>query len=100
MKRLVTSGAGYIGSVVAHQLNLGNGSGYSNRQVLATVREVTGRDFPVTTGPRRPGDPAVCIASSAKASDQLGWTPQRPDLADIIDDAWDFHRTVHGDSRT
>ncbi|MFD0360265.1 UDP-glucose 4-epimerase GalE [Nocardia sp. GCM10030253] len=78
--------------------NLGNGSGYSNRQVLDTVREVTSRDFPVTTAPRRPGDPAVCVASSAKAGDRFGWKPQRPDLADIIGDAWNFHLAVHGDT--
>lgn len=76
--------------------NLGNGSGYSNRQVLDTVREVTGRDFPVHFGPRRPGDPAVCVAASGKAGARLGWKPQRPDLADIVSDAWDFHRSVHG----
>ncbi|MGO4615545.1 UDP-glucose 4-epimerase GalE [Nocardia sp. 2YAB30] len=77
--------------------NLGNGSGYSNRQVLDTVREVTGRDFPVSYADRRPGDPAVCVAASEKAGDRLGWKPQRPDLADIIGDAWDFHRAVYGD---
>ncbi|WP_051175450.1 NAD-dependent epimerase/dehydratase family protein [Nocardia exalbida] len=77
--------------------NLGNGSGYSNRQVLDTVREDTGRDFPVHYGPRRPGDPAVCVAASGKADARLGWKPQRPDLADIVSDAWHFHRSVYGD---
>ncbi|MGY2093054.1 UDP-glucose 4-epimerase GalE [Nocardia gipuzkoensis] len=75
--------------------NLGNGQGHSNQQVLDTVREVTGADFPVHIEGRRPGDPAVCIASSEKAQRELGWKPQRPDLADIITDAWQFHRTVH-----
>ncbi|MGY2119312.1 UDP-glucose 4-epimerase GalE [Nocardia gipuzkoensis] len=75
--------------------NLGNGQGHSNQQVLDTVREVTGADFPVHIEGRRPGDPAVCIASSEKAQRELGWKPQRPDLADIITDAWQFHQTVH-----
>ncbi|MEV6391349.1 UDP-glucose 4-epimerase GalE [Nocardia xishanensis] len=76
--------------------NLGNGDGYSNRQVLDTVREVTGRDFPVYDADRRPGDPAVCIANSDKAAVELGWKPQRPNLSDIVADAWEFHRTVYG----
>jgi UDP-glucose 4-epimerase len=73
--------------------NLGNGNGYSNRQVLDTVTTVTGRNFPVTTAARRPGDPAICIAASGKAHTRLGWKPQRPNLTDIISDAWEFHRT-------
>lgn len=77
--------------------NLGNGSGYSKGQVLDTVREVTGRDFPVHYGPRRPGDPAVCAAVGGKAAARLGWKPQRPDLAAIVSDAWHFHRSVYGD---
>ncbi|MGW5317894.1 UDP-glucose 4-epimerase GalE [Nocardia thailandica] len=73
-------------------INLGNGHGHTNRQVLDAVREVTGQDFPVRVGDRRPGDPAICIASSEKAHRVLGWKPQRPDLADIVSDAWAFHR--------
>ncbi|MGV9611451.1 NAD-dependent epimerase/dehydratase family protein [Nocardia xishanensis] len=76
--------------------NLGNGDGYSNRQMLDTVREVTGRAFPVYYADRRPGDPAVCVANSDKAAAELGWKPQRPNLSDIVADAWEFHRTVHG----
>ncbi|WP_084496659.1 NAD-dependent epimerase/dehydratase family protein [Nocardia amamiensis] len=75
--------------------NLGNGQGHSSQQVLDTVREVTGVDFPVHIEGRRPGDPAVCIASSEKAQRELGWKPQRPDLADIIADAWQFHQAAH-----
>ncbi|MCC3328287.1 UDP-glucose 4-epimerase GalE [Nocardia abscessus] len=75
--------------------NLGNGSGYTNREVLNTVRDVTGADFPVHIADRRPGDPAVCIASSAKAHQQLGWKPERPELADIVADAWRFHQAIH-----
>lgn len=76
-------------------INLGNGAGYSNREVLNTVQEVTGRTFPVTLAPRRPGDPAISIASSATANSILSWKPQRPDLTDIVSDAWDFHRSQH-----
>ncbi len=72
--------------------NLGNGAGYTNREVLDTVRTVTGVHFPVEITDRRPGDPAVCIASSTKAERELGWKPQHPELATIINDAWQFHR--------
>ncbi|NNH68770.1 UDP-glucose 4-epimerase GalE [Nocardia uniformis] len=72
--------------------NLGNGAGYSNREVLDTVREVTGRTFPVTIAAHRPGDPATSVAASTKASAVLGWKPQRPNLSDIVSDAWEFHR--------
>jgi UDP-glucose 4-epimerase len=70
--------------------NLGNGTGFSNRQVVAVVREVTGHPLPVETAPRREGDPAALVASSAKAHAELGWTPARPDLAEIVADAWAF----------
>ncbi|WP_342760895.1 NAD-dependent epimerase/dehydratase family protein [Nocardia terpenica] len=75
--------------------NLGNGNGYTNREVLDTVREVTGADFPVHLAGRRPGDPAVCTASSEKAQQDLGWKPERPDLTTIIEDAWGFHQSLH-----
>lgn len=79
----------------AHEIyNLGNGDGYSNRQVVETVREVTGRPVPVKLAPRRPGDSASTVASSAKARRDLGWRPARPRLHDIIADAWSFHQTV------
>ncbi|MFJ5547759.1 UDP-glucose 4-epimerase GalE [Streptomyces sp. NPDC093225] len=70
--------------------NLGNGSGYSVREVIETVRKVTGRDVPEVTAPRRPGDPAVLVASAATARERLGWTPRRSDLAAIVTDAWEF----------
>jgi UDP-glucose 4-epimerase len=72
--------------------NLGNGTGFSNRQVVAVVREVTGHPIPVATAPRRQGDPAQLVASSGKARTELGWRPQRTDLHDIVDDAWRFFR--------
>ncbi len=75
--------------------NLGNGSGFSNRQVLDVVRQVTGHPVPVETAPRRPGDPAVLVAASDRARADLGWQPARPALSDIVTDAWEFYRRVH-----
>ncbi|WP_280479471.1 UDP-glucose 4-epimerase GalE [Nocardia cyriacigeorgica] len=72
--------------------NLGNGEGYTNREVLDTVRQVTGSEFPVQVEGRRPGDPAICIASSERAHRELGWKPQHTDLTDIIESAWQFHQ--------
>jgi UDP-glucose 4-epimerase len=70
--------------------NLGNGSGYSNRQVVDVVREVTGHPLPVEIAPRRAGDPAALVASSQRAQAELGWTPAKPSLHDIVADAWKF----------
>ncbi|MEU2155678.1 UDP-glucose 4-epimerase GalE [Streptomyces sp. NPDC019396] len=72
--------------------NLGNGNGFSVREVIETVRKVTGRPVPETVAPRRPGDPAVLVASAAAAHERLGWSPSRADLAGIIADAWEFAR--------
>ncbi|MFE7130923.1 UDP-glucose 4-epimerase GalE [Streptomyces sp. NPDC057638] len=72
--------------------NLGNGNGFSVREVIDTVREVTGHPVPEVTAPRRPGDPAVLVASAATARERLGWTPTRSDLRGIITDAWEFTR--------
>jgi UDP-glucose 4-epimerase len=74
--------------------NLGNGGGYSNRQVIEAVREVTGRPVPVKLAARRPGDPAASVAASDKARRDLGWVPARPALHDIIADAWSFHQSA------
>lgn len=71
--------------------NLGNGQGFSVKQVIETVKSVTGRDFPVVISPRRSGDPAVLIASSDKARSVLGWQPSRDKLEDIIQSAWQWH---------
>jgi UDP-glucose 4-epimerase len=73
--------------------NLGSGSGYSVREVIETAREVTGRPIPATESPRRPGDPARLVASSEKVRSELGWKPQHPDLKDILESAWEWHRT-------
>ncbi|MDT9685798.1 UDP-glucose 4-epimerase GalE [Streptomyces sp. TRM76323] len=72
--------------------NLGNGNGFSVREVIETVREVTGHPVPEVTAARRPGDPAVLVASAAVARERLGWRPSRTDLAGIVRDAWDFAR--------
>jgi UDP-glucose 4-epimerase len=74
--------------------NLGNGSGFTNRQVVEAVREVTGHPLPVRTTPRRDGDPVELVASSARANTELGWTPAKPALTDMIGDAWTFYRSL------
>ena len=71
--------------------NLGNGTGYSVRQVIDTVKEVSGKDFKVTETDRRPGDPPVLTADAAKANTELGWHTDYPDLASIVQSAWKFH---------
>ncbi|GID94409.1 UDP-glucose 4-epimerase GalE [Amorphoplanes digitatis] len=73
--------------------NLGNGNGFSNRQVVEAVREVTGADLPVEIAPRRDGDPATLVASSQRARDELGWVPEKNTLNDMIGDAWAFYRS-------
>jgi UDP-glucose 4-epimerase len=69
--------------------NLGNGTGYSVRQVVDVCREVTGVDIPAEVAPRRGGDPAVLVASSARIRADLGWTASR-DLPTMVTDAWTF----------
>ena len=71
--------------------NLGNGRGFSLREVIAAAEEVTGRAIPTDVGPRRPGDPAVLIAGSDKIRRELGWQPRYPDLKEIIRTAWTWH---------
>jgi UDP-glucose 4-epimerase len=73
--------------------NLGNGNGFSNLQVVEAAREVTGAELPVEMAPRRDGDPASLVASSAKARDELGWVPAKNTLHDMIGDAWEFYRS-------
>jgi UDP-glucose 4-epimerase len=72
--------------------NLGNGQGYTVREVIETARQVTGHPIPAVDGPRRPGDPAKLVAGSAKIRRDLGWQPRHPDLADIVGSAWAWHR--------
>ncbi|MFF7053575.1 UDP-glucose 4-epimerase GalE [Streptomyces griseorubiginosus] len=74
--------------------NLGNGEGFSVRQVVETVRQVTGRPIPEIVAPRRGGDPATLVASAATAREKLGWNPTRADLAGIVADAWEFAQHI------
>lgn len=76
----------------AHAFNLGNGQGFSVREVIATAGEVTGTPVPFEMAPRRQGDPARLVASSRKAREVLGWQPTWTTLAPIIDSAWRWHR--------
>ena len=77
--------------------NLGNGEGFTVKEVIETCREVTGHPIPAEVGPRRPGDAAELVASSEKIRRELGWEPQYPDLRTIVEHAWEWHRThPHG----
>ncbi|MBM3143688.1 MAG: UDP-glucose 4-epimerase GalE [Chloroflexi bacterium] len=73
--------------------NIGNGAGYSVREVIETAREVTGHPIPAEEMPRRPGDAPRLVASSERICQGLGWQPQIPDLVDIIASAWEWHRS-------
>jgi UDP-glucose 4-epimerase len=70
--------------------NLGNGNGFSVREVIAAAREVTGVEIPVREAPRRPGDPPMLVAAGAKIRAELGWEPRKPGLTDMVADAWSF----------
>lgn len=70
--------------------NLGNGTGFTVLEMLEDARKVTGHPIPTTFGPRRAGDPASVVASSAKAREVLGWKPQYTDVSKIISTAWNF----------
>jgi UDP-glucose 4-epimerase len=72
--------------------NLGTGSGYSVQEVIEAARSVTGRELTVVDAPRRPGDPAELVADAALARTELGWQPERSDLATILADAWHWHQ--------
>lgn len=71
--------------------NLGNGNGFSVKEVVETVREVTGHAIPAKITPRRAGDPATLIADSRRIREDLGWNPKYPDLKSIVQSAWDWH---------
>jgi UDP-glucose 4-epimerase len=72
--------------------NLGNGDGYSVRQVIQTCESVTGKKIPAIEKPRRPGDPPRLVASAEKAAFELGWRPNFPKLEDIVVTAWEWHK--------
>jgi UDP-glucose 4-epimerase len=72
--------------------NLGNGLGYTVREVIETARMATGHPIPAVDGPRRPGDPSELVAGSDRLRRELGWQPRYPDLYDIVQSAWKWHR--------
>ncbi|MCD6570011.1 MAG: UDP-glucose 4-epimerase GalE [Deltaproteobacteria bacterium] len=76
--------------------NLGNGRGYTVKDVIDSVSSVTGCPIPTKIGPRRPGDPAVLVASSEKITKKLGWNPRFKSLEDIIETAWSWHKRRFG----
>lgn len=72
--------------------NLGNGNGFSVRQVIEAARKITGHPIPVIESPRRPGDPPTLVASSERIGKELGWKPKYATLESIMQTAWDWHR--------
>lgn len=74
-------------------INLGNGSGYSVKEVIETARRVTGAKIPSENGPRRAGDPPRLVGDSQKAREVLGWKPKFPELESIVESAWKWHRS-------
>jgi UDP-glucose 4-epimerase len=85
LDRLLAGGTGRV-------FNLGTGHGFSVREVIAAAGTVTGRPVPVVDGPRRPGDCARLVSGSTRAGAELGWVPRRSILAEMIADAWRWHR--------
>ncbi|TMM52654.1 UDP-glucose 4-epimerase GalE [Sulfitobacter sabulilitoris] len=75
--------------------NLGTGTGFSVRDVLAHAREITNLEVPHRDGPRRPGDCTKLVSGSTRAQAELGWSPHRSTLRDMITDAWRWHQTGH-----
>ncbi len=73
--------------------NLGNGSGFSVKEVIAAAREVTGAEIPMREAPRRPGDPPMLVAAGDRIRPELGWKPRKPELAQMVGDAWAFLRS-------
>jgi UDP-glucose 4-epimerase len=73
--------------------NLGNGDGYSVREVISMCEKVTDRKIPTVEKPRRAGDPPRLVASAEKAIRELGWKPQFPKLEEIVATAWAWHKT-------
>ncbi len=72
--------------------NLGNGEGYSVREVIKMCEKVSGKSIPAVEKPRRPGDPPRLVASARKAMDELGWKPKLPKLEEIVSSAWAWHK--------
>lgn len=81
-----------LGGSSSNIYNLGNGHGYSNLEVVEAARKVTGKPIKVIEAPRRPGDPAILVASSERIKRELGWDPEYPKLEQIITTAWNWHQ--------
>jgi UDP-glucose 4-epimerase len=79
--------------ILADTFNLGCGDGYTVKEVIDAATAITGRDIPANAGPRRPGDPAVLVASSDRIAKTLGWRPQQSSLEAIVDSAWKWETT-------
>jgi UDP-glucose 4-epimerase len=91
-----------IGRIPSTAFNLGNGHGYTNRQVIDAVERVTGRSIRFDVAPRRAGDPARLVASGERARTMLGWSPSIPDLESMVATAWQWrmsHPQPHAASR-
>nr|MDJ0632776.1 UDP-glucose 4-epimerase GalE [Xenococcaceae cyanobacterium MO_188.B29] len=76
--------------------NLGNGNGFSVREVIETARKITGKEIPALESERRPGDAPILVGSSDKAQKILGWSPNYADLNTIVSHAWQWHQNRHG----
>lgn len=92
LKYLLAGGASEV-------FNLGNGNGFSVREVIETAREVTGLEIPAIESDRRPGDAPILVGSSKKVRQTLGWNPNYADLKQIISHAWQWHQKRHGDMK-
>ena len=79
--------------------NLGNGKGFSVREVIDCAQRVTGREVPVVLGPRRAGDPPTLVGDATRIRRELGWTPRLADLDTIIETAWHWHTRMNAGSR-
>lgn len=77
---------------ISGAFNLGNGDGYTVKEVIEVCREVTGHSIPAEVQPRRPGDCTTLVADATKAKTVLGWNPQHADLKEIVQSAWQWHR--------
>jgi UDP-glucose 4-epimerase len=75
--------------------NLGNGNGFSVKEVIETAAKVTGKEIKIVYGDRRAGDPPILVGSSDRAANTLGWQPQYTDLSEIIAHAWRWHQSRH-----
>ena len=78
--------------------NLGNGNGFSVKQIVETARNITGKKITAIECDRRPGDPPILVGSGEKAKKILGWKPQYADISSILSHAWQWHKQRHGSS--